>query len=246
MRAVLNVSPRYALFALRLGTFLFGVFFLCYHLIYEESKKHTDGMEYLSDWTILFLCATEGALAFSMFRTEKEPGALTTLTNILVIAYGVSWSLNLVSSAGAWYSFFAYPMCQQLEGVDNYPDCYLEWYRLAEHAGNLVVLLLELLLGAMPMRRRDFGWSILFMEAYVLFCWFRYVFHGVLVYEMFDFSLGMEALAWYNVAFFGTTLAFFISLKLHQPKGYRTNGRAGIFTYETVDGERASLVSGGR
>ena len=91
MRAVLNVSPRYALFALRLGTFLFGVFFLCYHLIYEESKKHTDGMEYLSDWTILFLCATEGALAFSMFRTEKEPGALTALTSRVSVFCHPRW-----------------------------------------------------------------------------------------------------------------------------------------------------------
>ena len=31
-------------------------------MVYEEGKKHTDGMAYLSDWTILWLCGVEGAL----------------------------------------------------------------------------------------------------------------------------------------------------------------------------------------
>jgi hypothetical protein len=245
MKPVWLYYIRTILFAVRMGTFLFGVFFLCYHLLYEERRKHTDGMDYLSDWTILWLCATEGALAFNMRREEKEDRAFDRVTNMLVIAYGVSWSMNIMSSAGAWYSFFAYPMCAQLEGEDNYPACYLEWYRLAEHAGNLVVLLLELALGAMPMRRRDFGWSILFMETYVLYCWARMLSTGHAVYEMFDFTGGLEALAWYNIAFFGTSTAFFLALKLHQHKGYRTNGRVGVFTFEKVageDAERSRLV----
>ncbi|OUS44331.1 hypothetical protein BE221DRAFT_117512 [Ostreococcus tauri] len=160
---------RSALFALRVGTFLFGIFFVGYHMIYEERKKHTDGMEYLSDWTILLLFATEGALGLSMYRTEREEGDLNGLANALTIAYATTWTMNLVASAGAWFSFFAYPMCATLEGVDDYPKCYLEWYRLTEHVANIVVLFLEFLCGAMPIRRRDFGWPILFMEAYVLF-----------------------------------------------------------------------------
>lgn len=237
-RARARLSRRSLLFALRIGTFLFGLFFIGYHLVYEESKKRTDGLEYLSDWTILWLCGVEGALGWAMRKTESEPGSLDRLTNRLVIAYGVAWSTNLVSSGGAWYSFFAYPMCKTLEGVDNYPKCYLEWYRLAEHAFNLVVLLLELLLGAVPMRRRDFGWSILFVHVYVLHCWFRsFVLGEPVVYDMFNFSTGLPSVAWYNGVFFGTSLAFFISLKLHQPKGYRTQGRAaGPFMIERVAG----------
>lgn len=211
-------------------------------MVYEEGKKHTDGMAYLSDWTILWLCGVEGALGWAMRKTESEPGALDRLTNRLVIAYGVAWSTNLVSSGGAWFSFFAYPMCETLEGVDNYPKCYLEWYRLAEHAFNLVILLLELLLGAVPMRRRDFGWSILFVHVYVLHCWFRsFVLGQPVVYDMFKFSTGLPSVAWYNAVFFLTSLAFFISLKLHQPRGYRTQGRAaGPFMVERVAGAAES------
>jgi len=241
-RARASLSRRSLLFALRVGTFLFGLFFVGYHLVYEESKKRTDGMAYLSDWTILWLCGVEGALGWAMRKTESEPGALDRLTNRLVIAYGVAWSTNLVSSGGAWFSFFAYPMCETLEGVDNYPKCYLEWYRLAEHAFNLVVLLLELLLGAVPMRRRDFGWSILFVHVYVLHCWFRsFVLGQPVVYDMFKFSTGLPSVAWYNGVFFLTSLAFFISLKLHQPRGYRTQGRAaGPFMVERVAGAAES------
>ena len=224
------------MFALRLGTFLFGIFFCVYHLGYEESKKHTDGFEYLSDWTFVLLCVTEGALAWCMQGVEPSEGAYNARTNILVILYSVCWSTNLVSSAGAWFSYFAYPLCATLEGVDNYPACYLEWYRLSEHALNLVILVLEYAFGALPMRRRDFGWSILFLQAYVFAVWLRYYYTSRMVYDMFAFTKGLSALAWYNGAFFGTTLAFFASLKLHQAKGYRTNGRAGLFTYERVAG----------
>ena len=45
-------------------------------MVYEEGKKHTDGMAYLSDWTILWLCGVEGALGWAMRKTESEPGAL--------------------------------------------------------------------------------------------------------------------------------------------------------------------------
>lgn len=241
-------ARRAVLFVLRVGVFAFGVFFLVYHLMYEESRKHTDGMQYLSDWTLLFLCAVEGALGLNMYRTERAEGDLDRLTNVLVIGYGTAWAVNLVASGGAWYSFFAYPMCKTLEGVDNYPQCYLEWYRLSEHAGNLVVLVLELLCGGMPMRRRDFGWSILFMQAYVYWCWFRYFrAGGVATYDMFDFSKGMESLMWHNLVFFGTTAAFFIALKLHQSKGYRTAAgvrAAGPFIIARVaDAEAEPLVS---
>jgi hypothetical protein len=224
------------------GTFLFGIFFVGYHMIYEERKKHTDGMEYLSDWTILLLFATEGALGLSMYRKEREEGDLNGLANALTIAYATTWTMNLVASAGAWFSFFAYPMCATLEGVDDYPKCYLEWYRLTEHAANIVVLFLEFLCGAMPIRRRDFGWPILFMEAYVLFSWFSLWRSGKVVYDMFAFSKGLESLAWHNGAFLGTTAAFFIALRLHQRKGYRTAPgvrAAGPFIVARVDGEGA-------
>jgi len=228
-----------------MGTFLYGLFFVAYHLGYEESKKHTDGFQYLSDWTFVLLCFTEGALAWNMQRVEKNEGDFNTRTNVMVILYSVCWSMNLVASAGAWYSFFFYPMCKTLEGVDNYPACYLEWYRLSEHALNLLILALEYAFGTLPMRRRDFGWSILFMQFYIFFTWIILLRTGHVVYDMFYFDKGLSALAWYNGAFFGTGLAFFLSLKIHQPKGYRTNGRAGIFTYERVagEGETAPLVA---
>ena len=236
-----------------MGTFAFGVFFFCYHMVYEHSMqgRKTDGFDYLSDWTILLLFILEGALGMNMYRTEREEGELDGLTNVLVIAYGVAWTTNVLSSAGAWYSFFAFPMCRALEGVDDYPDCYLEWYRLVEHAGNMVVLLLEFLLGALPMRRRDFGWSILFVQAYVFFCWYRFYVTGKSVYVMFDFAKGFESLAWHNLVFFATTLFFFVCLKFHQHKGYRTAAHvraAGPFVIARVRGddvdvaERASLV----
>ena len=237
-------TPRSLLFSLRLGTFLYGVFFCVYHLGYENIKKHTDGFEYLSDWTFVLLCVTEGALAWCMQGVEPSEGAYNARTNVLVILYSVCWSSNLLSSAGAWYSFFFYPMCVTLEGVNNYPACYLEWYRLSEHALNLVILVLEYAFGVLPMRRRDFGWSILFLQAYIFVTWINYYLTGYVTYDMFDFAKGLVALAWYNAVFFGTALAFFIALKLHQPKGYRTNGRAGLFTYERVAGDESRPLTG--
>jgi hypothetical protein len=58
-------------------------------------------------------------------------------------------------------------------------------------------------------------------------------------------------LAWHNLVFFATTLIFFVCLKFHQHKGYRTAAHvraAGPFVIARVRGddvdvaERASLV----
>jgi hypothetical protein len=68
---------------------------------------------------------------------------------------------------------------------------------------------------------------------------------------MFDFSRNFECLAWHNLVFFATTLIFFVCLKFHQHKGYRTAAHvraAGPFVIARVRGdaddvaERTTLV----
>ena len=109
----------------RLFWLLFGVFFVTYHLCYENILHHTDGMEYLSDWTIVLLCFVTGLLAWHSLVEDPSKSVPGWVTELAVIAHGVAWSSNIMATIGAWYSFFFYPICETLEGVNNWPWCYL-------------------------------------------------------------------------------------------------------------------------
>ena len=92
----------------RLFWFCFGVFFVLYHLCYENILHQTDGMEYLSDWTFVLLGLVFGLLAWHSLAPASAGPKLTELT---VALHGVCWSTNIVSTLGAWYSFFFFPQC---------------------------------------------------------------------------------------------------------------------------------------
>jgi len=127
------------------------------------------------------------------------------------IAHSTTWPTNVVSTTGAWYSFVFFPQCFALEGVDNYPWCYLEWYRLCEHGLNMVILFLDWNFGKVPIKRGDFGYSLLFLGTYS--AWTMYLqFHtGKCPYVMFDFNSGWASVPWFNAAFVGVSGAFFLS-----------------------------------
>ena len=76
---------RFALGRGRLAVFAFAVFFVLYHLCYENILHHTDGMEYLSDWTFVLLGATFGmTAAFSLapgLAGEVRDGEKTSPTS---------------------------------------------------------------------------------------------------------------------------------------------------------------------
>lgn len=115
----------------RLFWLAFGVFFVLYHLCYENILHHTDGMEYLSDWTFVLLAIVMGLLAFhSLGKTPTSGGDASgggdahheRLAEFTVALHGVCWSSNIVSTAGAWYSFFFFPVCESLEGEEGGGD----------------------------------------------------------------------------------------------------------------------------
>lgn len=99
---------------------------MLYHLCYENVLHHTDGMEYLSDWTFVLLAAVMGLLAsHSLGGALTRPGGRDAggaadtyefLAEVTVVLHGVCWSSNILSTAGAWYSFFFFPVCESLEG----------------------------------------------------------------------------------------------------------------------------------
>ena len=108
----------------------FGIFFVLYHLCYENILHHTDGMEYLSDWTFILLAVVMGLLAFHSLgngipsRPAGGDGSNVAdtheiLAEVTVAMHGVCWSSNIVSTAGAWYSFFFFPVCESLEGEEE-------------------------------------------------------------------------------------------------------------------------------
>ena len=202
--------------------FAFAVFFVLYHLCYENILHHTDGMEFLSDWTFVLLGAAFGmTAAFSL-----APGLVGTVSSenvadLCVVAHSVAWSTNILSTVGAWYSFVFFPQCVALEGVDNYPWCYLEWYRLSEHGLNMVVLGLDWYFGAVPVRRGDFGHTLVFMGAYTLWCWYLKFTMGYSPYVMFDFATGWGSVAWFNAAMAGAAAAFFLVQKAYDARDAR-------------------------
>ena len=178
----------------RLFWFCFGVFFVLYHLCYENILHQTDGMEYLSDWTFVLLGLVFGLLAWHSLAPASAGPKLTELT---VVLHGVCWSTNIVSTFGAWYSFLFFPQCESLEGVDNYPDCYLEWYRFTEHGLNMLILFGDYAVGLVPVRRKDYGYSILFLSVYAMWSWYLWFHVGKCPYVMFDFNAGWSSVPWY-------------------------------------------------
>ena len=82
-------------------------------------------MEYLSDWTIVLLCFVTGLLSWHSLVEDPSASVPGWVTELAVIAHGVAWSSNIMATIGAWYSFFFYPICETLEGVNNWPWCYL-------------------------------------------------------------------------------------------------------------------------
>ena len=147
-------------------------------------------MEYLSDWTIVLLCFVTGLLSWHSLVEDPSASVPGWVTELAVIAHGVAWSSNIMATIGAWYSFFFYPICETLEGVNNWPKCYLEWYRLAEHGLNMLVLLGDWRWGCVPLRRKDLGWSVIFLETYAMWAWLIMFNTGRCPYDMFDFGTG--------------------------------------------------------
>ena len=194
----------------RACTFVFALFFVLYHLCYENIIHRTDGLEYLSDWTFISLGVTFGFLTAYSLSPNTMSGYPATAT-FTRIAHSTTWPTNVVSTTGAWYSFVFFPQCLALEGVDNYPWCYLEWYRLCEHGLNMVILFLDWNFGKVPIKRGDFGYSLLFLGTYS--AWTMYLqFHtGKCPYVMFDFNSGWASVPWFNAAFVGVSGAFFLS-----------------------------------
>ena len=226
LRRLSDLPPR----RLRLGAarflyFAYGVFFVAYHLCYENVKNHTDGMEYLSDWTFILLGMVFGLLA--MFSLQPSTAEAPQLVELTTAMHGVCWSSNIVSTAGAWYSFFFFPVCKSLEGVDNYPWCYLEWYRITEHALNMVFLFGDCFAGAVPVRRKDLGWSVIFLQCYAVYTWHRMFTTGKCAYIMFDFSTGWASIAWTNAAFVGIALAHVVTERLFALRDRRRQGGVG-------------------
>ena len=193
--------------------FCFGVFFVLYHLCYENIIHKTDGMEYLSDWTFVLLGVVFGLLGA---HSLLAPGAVApSLTETAVVLHGICWSTNILSTAGAWYSFFFFPQCESLEGVDNYPACYLEWYRLTEHGLNMLILLGDYAVGLVPVRRKDYGHSLVFLAVYIVWTWYVWSRDGKCPYVMFVFNAGWSSVPWFNFSFVGVTAAFFLTEKMY-------------------------------
>ena len=207
---------RFALGLGRLAVFAFAVFFVLYHLCYENIKHHTDGMEYLSDWTFVLLGAVFGM--FSAFSLAPETFASENVADLAVVAHSVVWPTNILSTIGAWYSFVFFPQCVALEGVDNYPWCYLEWYRLSEHGLNMIMLALDGYFGNVPIRRGDLGHTLVFMAVYTVWTWYLQVTTGKCPYVMFDFNAGWESVAWFNAAMAGVVVAFFLVKKAYDAR----------------------------
>ena len=202
--------------------FLFGIFFVGYHLCYENILHHTDGMEYLSDWTFVLLGATFGmTAAFSLapgLAGGGSSGWREDVADLAIVAHSVVWPTNILSTIGAWYSFVFFPQCVALEGVDNYPWCYLEWYRLSEHGLNMIMLVLDGYLGNIPVRRGDLGHTLVFMSVYTVWTWYLQFTTGKCPYVMFDFNAGWESVAWFNAAMAGTLAAFFLVKKAYDAR----------------------------
>mmetsp|Transcript_33528 Transcript_33528/g.84444 ORF Transcript_33528/g.84444 Transcript_33528/m.84444 type:complete len:196 (-) Transcript_33528:134-721(-) len=115
----------------RLFWLCFGVFFVLYHLCYENVLHKTDGMEYLSDWTIVLLAIVMGLLAYHSLgnppvrsmESHRSADMHEVLADCTAALHGACWSSNIVSTAGAWYSFFFFPVCESLEGGERTSGC---------------------------------------------------------------------------------------------------------------------------
>ena len=197
--------------------------FVLYHLCYENILHQTDGMEYLSDWTFVLLGLVFGLLAWHLAPASAGP----KLTELTVVLHGVCWSTNIVSTFGAWYSFLFFPQCESLEGVDNYPDCYLEWYRFTEHGLNMLILFGDYAVGLVPVRRKDYGYSILFLSVYAMWSWYLWFHVGKCPYVMFDFNAGWSSVPWYASSYAGLSAAFFLIQRLYAARDARRVGASG-------------------
>ena len=207
--------------------FAFSIFFVLYHLCYENIKNHTDGLEYLSDWTFILMGITFGFLTFYSLTPNALGGE--GLANFTRIAHSTTWPTNILSTVGAWYSFLFSPQCVALEGVDNYPWCYLEWYRLSEHGLNMIILGFDWYLGAIPVKRGDFGWTLIFLGVYSVWTMYLQFHTGNCPYVMFDFNSGWLSVPWFNAAFVGVSAAFFLTKKLFDVRDAKTgNGGGGV------------------
>ena len=75
--------------------------------------------------SIVLLCFVTGLLSWHSLVEDPSKSVPGWVTELAVIAHGVAWSSNIMATIGAWYSFFFYPICETLEGVNNWPWCYL-------------------------------------------------------------------------------------------------------------------------
>ena len=225
--------------------FAFAVFFVLYHLCYENVVHETDGMDYLSDWTFVLLGVVSGATAAYSLRPELF-GSDRHAANLTAALYTVAWTSNTLSTAGAWYSFVFFPQCVALEGVDNYPWCYLEWYRLSEHGLNMLILFGEWSLGAVPFRGGDYGHTVVFIAVYAVWTWYLQLFLGKCPYVMFGFDAGWSSVAWLNAALVGVSGVFFSVKRMHDSRDAAGAAetrtlptRVKYGTAEKTDGENA-------
>ena len=129
------------------------------------------------------------------------------------------WPTNILSTIGAWYSFVFFPQCVALEGVDNYPWCYLEWYRLSEHGLNMIMLGLDWAFGAVPMRRGDLGHTLVFMAVYTVWTWYlQFTWKVPVRHVRLQRGLGERRLVQRRGGW-GTLAAFFLVKKAYDARG---------------------------
>ena len=55
---------------------------------------------------------------------------------------------------------------------------------------NMLVLLGDWRWGCVPLRRKDLGWSVIFLETYAMWAWLIMFNTGRCPYDMFDFGTG--------------------------------------------------------
>jgi hypothetical protein len=67
----------------------------------------------------------------------------------------------------------------------------------------MLVLLGDWRWGCVPLRRKDLGWSVIFLETYAMWAWLIMFNTGRCPYDMFDFGTGWTEIPWLCAALAG-------------------------------------------
>ncbi len=65
------------------------------------------------------------------------------------------------------------------------------------------------------MRRKDLGWSVVFLEVYAVWAWFLMFKTGRCPYDMFDFATGWGVLPWLIAALGGIAICHALARWAH-------------------------------